>query len=99
MSVLEAYNASIAAAIDDGTLDTVKNGAIIEAARKVAALFDNPDWPIVNGKLDNVSPSVFLKYCEALHIAPDAEIPQAKPKSSRLTMMVNASKFSRAANE
>lgn len=97
MSVLESFNASVAAAIADGTLDPAKNGAVIDAASKVAALFDEPDWPIVRGKLDNVSPSVFLKYCDALGIVP-GEKPSAKPNGRKLAVVVEGSRFSKAAN-
>lgn len=99
MGVLNAFDASVDAAVKNGALDTVENGAVIEAARKVAAIFDQPEWPMVNGKLDNVSPSVFLKYCDALGLTPDASVITEKPQASRLTMMVSSSKFSKAAND
>ena len=90
--VLDAFDASVSAAIADGTLDPVKNGAVIEAARKVAAILDEPEWPIVRGKLDNVSPSVFLKYCDALNIAP-GELPEAKPKKTNIKKLKSTGRF------
>lgn len=99
MKVLDAFNTSIDCAISDGSLDVNKHGAIIEAARKVAAVMDEPEWPIVRGKIDNVSPSVFLKYCDALGILPDVDVkPKSKPK---VTTMVGNSKWAkgRAMNE
>ena len=97
--VMDAFERSVAAAIADGSLDAEKCGALIEAARKVATMLDDPDWPIVRGKLDNVSPSVFLKYCDALGITPDVKPEKAeKPKATKLAVMVNKSKFAKAAN-
>lgn len=82
MSVLERLNTAIEAAKDEGLVDPVKQGAIIEAAQKVATVMDEPEWPIVRGKIDNVSPSVFLKYCDKLGIAEikkEVEPTEAKP--------------------
>lgn len=98
MTVLEAFDASVADAVESGRLDETAHGATIQAARKVAALFDEPEWPIVKGKLDNVSPSVFLKYCAALGLTPDEE-PKAKPNGKRLDAIVMRGKFSKAAND
>lgn len=66
MKVRDALNAAVREAVKAGTLDRKTHGAMIEAARKIASVMDTPGWPIVRGKIDNVSPSVFLKYCEAL---------------------------------
>ena len=99
MSVLESFNASIASLVDDNQLDAVKQGPAIEAARKLAQMMDGPDWPMVNGKLDNVSPGVFLKYCDALGIVgADIKPKVGKPK---VTTIVGNSKWAkgRAVNE
>ena len=77
MKVRDALNQSIREAVKDGRIDRKKHGALIEAARKLATMMDDPDWPIVRGKLDNVSPTVFLKYCEKLGLDVDAP-PKAK---------------------
>lgn len=66
MKVRDALNAAVREAVKAGTLDRKTHGAMIEAARKIASVMDTPGWPIVRGKIDNVSPSVFLKYCEVL---------------------------------
>ena len=81
MGVLESFNASIESMVRDNQLDEVKQGPAIEAARKLAEMMDGPNWPMVNGKLDNVSPGVFLKYCDALGIVGGEVAPKAvKPK-------------------
>ena len=100
MSVVEKFDASVSQAIERGALDTVKHGATIAAARKVASMFDDPEWPIVNGKLDNVSPSVFLKYCDALGLLPDVDV-KAKPDVKSLGKLVsiqNRARYGKAAN-
>ena len=97
MGVLDAFDASVEEAVKAGRLDMASHGAAIEAARKVAAIFDEPEWPIVRGKLDNVSPSVFLKYCEALGLTP-SEQPKAQGNSKKLDALVVRGKFSKAAN-
>lgn len=81
MTVLEAFEQSIRAAIASGSLDAEKNAAPIEAGRKVAALMDDPEFPYINGKYDNVSAALFLKYCTALGLVEVAEVAKAeKPK-------------------
>lgn len=94
ISVLEAFDASVAAAVASGRLDRRAQAAPIAAARRVAALMDEPSWPIIceredgsGGKLDNVSPGILLKYCEALGICPDlsaSERGRAKGDLARL---------------
>ena len=98
MGIKDAFDASVDSAIRDGRLDEAKHGAIIEAARKLAVVFDSPDWPMVNGKLDNVTPSVFLKYCESLGITP-TEVSAQKEQASRLTVLTNKTKFAKASND
>lgn len=86
MSVLAKLNESIKNSIQSGTIDSVKQGAIIEAAQKIAVMIDNnPNWPLVGDKVDNVTPSVFLKYCEKLGIAPD--IAAEKPRIDKNAKM------------
>ena len=99
MKVLNALNTSVDCAISDGSLDAEKHGAIIEAARKVAAVMDEPEWPIVRGKIDNVSPSVFLKYCDALGVIPRVDVKQDKPKQkSKMAAFTSSAKFAKAVN-
>ena len=94
MSVLESFDGSVAEAVRDGSLDMKRHGAAIEAARKLATMMDEPTWPMVNGKLDNVSPGVFLKYCTALNLVPcEAVKPKAKPVN--VTSVVGNSKWAR----
>lgn len=85
MSVLQKLNEALEDAETNGIVDPVRQGAVIEAAQKVAMVMDDPDWPIVRGKIDNVSPSVFLKYCDKLGIAGiEAEKKEEKVKPLKL---------------
>jgi len=89
MSVLQKLNEALEDAEMNGVVDPVRQGAIIEAAQKVATVMDEPEWPIVRGKIDNVSPSVFLKYCEKLGIA-EIEVPKKEEKAKPLKLVGNS---------
>ena len=78
MSVVEKYDIAVEEAILSGVINERQHGAAIEAARKVAMVMDDPEWPIVRSKIDNVSPSVFLKYCEQLGLVPNVSIKKQK---------------------
>lgn len=92
-SVFDALNVSIDAAISAGRIDPDAQAVLIEAARKVAHIMDEPDWPIIckdakgNGKQDNVSPSVLLKYCDALGICPTIAADEKKRSKSELAAL------------
>ena len=88
MSVLSKFNKSVKAGIEAGRIDKDRNGAVIEAAKKIAKIMDDPDWPLVKGKFDNVYPSLFLKYCETLGIT-DLEKGQ-KEKDKPLRVVGNS---------
>ena len=100
MSVTNAFNESVAAAIESGALDEKAHGAAIEAARKLAGMMDSPEWPMVNGKLDNVSPGVFLKYCNSLGLVPGETASKPKEAAVKSVSIVGNSKWAqkRAAN-
>ena len=85
MSCLSRLNSSISEAVKDGRLDRRKDGALIEAARKLAATMDREGWPIIDGRFDNVTPSTYKQYCEMLHLTPDAKPAEAEqPQNLKL---------------
>lgn len=43
----------------------------VAVIRKLADFLDDPDWPYVNGKFDNVTPAKFLDYCVQLGLVPE----------------------------
>ncbi len=63
----------------DGRLDRKKHGALIEAARKLAATMDREGWPIIDGRFDNVTPSTYKQYCEMLHLTPQPKVSEKTP--------------------
>lgn len=75
-----ALGESIDEAVKAGKLDPKAQSALIEASMRLADLMDEPEWPIVardkngNGKFDNVSPALLLKYCDAMGIVPAPEV-------------------------
>jgi len=85
-TVYRALNRSIDHAVKAGRVDPDAQAAIIAAARKVARVMDAPGWPLVEGgRFDNVSPSTFLKYCDALGLSPDLGKESGKPAKSPLS--------------
>lgn len=90
MSVLRKFNKAVKEATAAGDLDPIRHGAVIEAARKVARLMDDEKWPIVGGKIDNVSPSVFLKYCEELGLTAKGVKNKKKEETSQIRAIGNS---------
>lgn len=97
MSVLSRLNSSISEAVKEGRLDRRKHGAIIEAARKLAATMDREGWPIIDGRFDNVTPSTYKQYCEMLHLTP-ADI-RPDEEDVKTLKLVGNSKWKKASNE
>lgn len=93
-TVLTKFNTAVNEAVKDGRLDRRKHGALIEAARKMAATMDREGWPIIDGKFDNVTPSTFQKYCEALHLTPSST---ASEDIDNAIKLVGNSKWKKAA--
>ena len=94
-TVLSRFNSSVNEAVKDGRLDRKKHGALIEAARKLAATMDRPGWPIIEGRFDNVTPSTYKQYCEMLHLTPP---PKAQDHAaSKKTNIVGNSKWRKQA--
>ena len=97
MSVLSKFNRSVKIGIESGRIDKFKNGAVIEAGKKIAKMMDEPGWPIVRGKVDNVSPSIFLKYCETLGITELGEGQQANKEEETPLSIVGNSRWKKKA--
>lgn len=95
VSMVDAFDKSVRAAIRNGKIKRIDQAALIEAGRKVAAYMDLPDWPYVDGKMDTINASTFLKYCCALGIAPDLEAVVEK-NGGKLAQLREADKRSRA---
>ena len=81
-------------AVKDGRLDRKKHGALIEAARKLAATMDREGWPVIDGKFDNVTPSTYKQYCEMLHLTPP---PKGQREAKKTVSIVGNSKWKKQA--
>ena len=92
-TVLSRFNSSVNEAVKDGRLDRKKHGALIEAARKLAATMDREGWPIIEGRFDNVTPSTYKQDCEMLHLTPSPKMTEVKKINKNL---VGNSKWKRA---
>lgn len=93
MSVLSKFDAAVSDAVKKGVITRTRQGPLISAGRKIAKVMDDPGWPIIKGKVDNVSPSVFLKYCEALRLTPGIIQQDQEEDKSSLTILKGSSKF------
>ena len=98
MSILSRFNSSVSQAVKDGRLDRRKHGAIIEAARKLAEVMDQESWPIIDGRFDNVTPSLYKQYCEALHLMP-GDTAKQEEKEETITLVGNSKWKKKASNE
>ncbi len=82
-----AFNASVREAVKNGRIDRKTHGAAIAAARKLARALDEPGWPeLPSGKVDNVTPATFLRYCEALGLTPVVK-QQAAPSARQAPVL------------
>ena len=93
MSVLSKFNYAVDDAVKKGIVDRVRQGPIISAGRKIAKMMDDPDWPIIHGKIDNVGPSVFLKYCETLGLTIGKKDAEKEKKTGDVVKLVGNSKW------
>lgn len=78
VSVANATERSIKKAHDAGALDLDLSAGPIAALRKIARLLDDPDFPLVMGKLDNVSLPTYLRYCTELRLTPASQVEEKK---------------------
>jgi hypothetical protein len=85
LSVAAEAQRSVDAAVRAGDLDPDLHAAPIAAMLKVADQMDAPGYPVVQDRWDNVSASLFLRYCQALGLVPDlAAQTQPRPKRRQL---------------
>lgn len=67
----------------------------IRVLLQVATVLDDPDFPIVDGRFDNVSQSTYLKYCQELGLTVAARSVRAgkkEPKESKLEQLQKGAK-------
>lgn len=71
--VWAATRVSVDRAVSAGTLDPTLSAGPIAAVLLVAEQLDHPDFPVIDGRLDNVSLPTYLRYCQALGLVPAVE--------------------------
>lgn len=79
-SMVEATKQAVQAA---DWLTKADRGAIRSILR-LAEVLDDPDFPVIDGRYDNVSQSLYLKYCDALGLTPvSRRVKQEKPSEKK----------------
>lgn len=73
LTMREAFDRSIRAAIRDGVITRTTQSALIRAGQKLAAHMDLEGWPMIDGKLDTSTAPTLLKYMQVLGLAPDLD--------------------------
>lgn len=69
MSVWHATNDAVDAARDAGQITAMDEG-LVEVVLRMAERLDHPDFPVIDGRLDNVTEPTYLRACEALGLSP-----------------------------
>ena len=90
-SLTEAFETSLDAAIEAGTIDPTAQAALIVATRKLAQSIDDD-----RERSANVKFPVFLKYLGALGMLPELDKAAQGPDCGRLQALIESSKFAKA---
>lgn len=62
-------NESVQAAKREGLITAMDEG-VVAVLLQMAERLDHEDWPVIDGKLDNVTQPTYLRACEALGLTP-----------------------------
>lgn len=81
MDVWHTTNEAIQAARAAGVLTDMDDGACA-ALLQLAERLDDPDYPNVDGRFDNVSAALYFKACEQLGLTPSGRSRLAEKKES-----------------
>ena len=79
MDIWETTNESIQAARRSGVLTDADDGACA-VLLQLAERMDDPDFPVIDGRFDNVTAALYFKACEQLGLTPSgrARLPEKK---------------------
>lgn len=82
MQVWETTNEAVQAGKRAGVLTEMDEGAI-EALLQLAERLDDPDYPNIDGKFDNVTAALYFKACDSLGLTPAgrAKLQEKKEKA------------------
>lgn len=76
---LDAVNKTVDEGISRGIIDERLHAAPISVMRTLAATIDDPSFPIINDRYDNVSIPTLLKYLQSLNLTAQVQAQPAKP--------------------
>ncbi|AYN57478.1 hypothetical protein PBI_KEPLER_2 [Arthrobacter phage Kepler] len=79
MDIWETTNESIQAAKRSGVVTDADEGACA-VLLTLAERMDDPDFPVIDGRFDNVTAALYFKACEQLGLTPSgrARLPEKK---------------------
>lgn len=69
MDIWTTTNDSVQAAKQAGQITDADEGAVA-VLLQMAERLDDPDYPVIDGRFDNVTQALYLKYCEQLGLTP-----------------------------
>lgn len=67
--VVDQTEEAVAAAQAAGIITPMDRGAV-ETLLRLAERMDDPDFPVIEGKFDNVTESLYFKACDSLGLTP-----------------------------
>lgn len=68
----------------------------IRVLLQVATVLDDPDFPIVDGRFDNVSQSTYLKYCQELGLTVAARAVKEEKRDAKESKLEQLQKGAKA---
>lgn len=79
MDIWHTTNEAVQAARSAGVLTDMDDGACA-ALLQLAERLDDPDYPMIDGRFDNVTAALYFKACEQLGLTPSgrAKLPERK---------------------
>jgi hypothetical protein len=69
MDIWHTTNDAVQAGKRAGLITALDEGAVV-VLLQMAKTLDDPEFPVIDGKFDNVTQGLYLKYCESLGLTP-----------------------------
>ena len=86
--IVDSVTTTINEAVKRGMIDRKLHAAPISVMLKLAETIDDPEFPIINDRFDNVSIPTLLKYMQSLGLtAQEQPTKEAKPKADGMSSM------------
>lgn len=81
MDVWETTNEAVQAAKRAGVITELDEGAVT-VLLQMAERLDDPDYPVIDGRFDNVTQALYFKACDQLGLTPAGRQNMAKRKEA-----------------